>query len=282
MEKSVLDIICASLDSFFESERKIGNYIIQHTAEVVDMTVGELAQACGVSDASVSRFCKKINMKGCHHLKITLAKEISEKGIEEEEVSNHISVNDIEQSLKNILANKVTEITQTVSMMDAKQLSEILNKLNMARTVQFFAVGNTIPVAIDGAFKLNQIGIPAVSGTIWETQIGYTYNMTAEDVVIAISNSGESTAVLRALEAAKSAGATTLSITNSEKSSAAQLSDYHITTATREKLFLDGYCFSRVSATTVIEILYLFLTSMRKDAYKSIVRHEQAIAFTKL
>ena len=282
MEKSVLDIICASLDSFFESERKIGTYIIQHTAEVVDMTVGELAQACGVSDASVSRFCKKINMKGFHHLKITLAKEISEKGIEEEEVSNHISVNDIEQSLKNILANKVTEITQTVSMMDAKQLSEILNKLNMARTVQFFAVGNTIPVAIDGAFKLNQIGIPAVSGTIWETQIGYTYNMTAEDVVIAISNSGESTAVLRALEAAKSAGATTLSITNSEKSSAAQLSDYRITTATREKLFLDGYCFSRVSATTVIEILYLFLTSMRKDAYKSIVRHEQAIAFTKL
>lgn len=282
MEKSVLDIICASLDNFFESERKIGTYIIQHTAEVVDMTVGELAQACGVSDASVSRFCKKINMKGFHHLKITLAKEISEKGIEEEEVSNHISVNDIEQSLKNILANKVTEITQTVSMMDAKQLSEILNKLNTARTVQFFAVGNTIPVAIDGAFKLNQIGIPAVSGTIWETQIGYTYNMTAEDVVIAISNSGESTAVLRALEAAKSAGATTLSITNSEKSSAAQLSDYHITTATREKLFLDGYCFSRVSATTVIEILYLFLTSMRKDAYKSIVRHEQAIAFTKL
>ena len=282
MEKSVLDIICASLDTFFESERKIGTYIIQHTAKVVDMTVGELAQACGVSDASVSRFCKKIDMKGFHHLKITLAKEISERGKEEEEVSNHISVNDIGQSLKNILANKVTEITQTVSMMDTKQLHEILDKLNTAKTVQFFAVGNTIPVAIDGAFKLNQIGIPAVSGTIWETQIGYTYNMTADDVVIAISNSGESTAVLRALEAARSAGATTISITNSEKSSAAQLSDYHITTATREKLFLDGYCFSRVSATTVIEILYLFLTSMRKDAYKSVVRHEQAIAFTKL
>ena len=282
MEKSVLDIICASLDSFFESEKKIGTYIIQHTAQVVDMTVGELAQACGVSDASVSRFCKKINMKGFHHLKITLAKEISEKGNDDKEVSNHISVNDIEQSLKNILANKVTEITQTVSMMDTEQLHAILNKLNTAKTVQFFAVGNTIPVAIDGAFKLNQIGIPAVSGTIWETQIGYTYNMTADDVVIAISNSGESTAVLRALEAAKSAGATTISITNSEKSSAAQLSDYHITTATREKLFLDGYCFSRVSATTVIEILYLFLTSMRKDAYKSVVRHEQAIAFTKL
>ena len=59
MEKSVLDIICASLDTFFESERKIGTYIIQHTAKVVDMTVGELAQACGVSDASVLAFVKK-------------------------------------------------------------------------------------------------------------------------------------------------------------------------------------------------------------------------------
>ena len=182
MEKSVLDIICASLDSFFESERKIGTYIIQHTAEVVDMTVGELAQACGVSDASVSRFCKKINMKGFHHLKITLAKEISEKGIEEEEVSNHISVNDIEQSLKNILANKVTEITQTVSMMDAKQLSEILNKLNIARTVQFFAVGNTIPVAIDGAFKLNQIGIFTM-GDIARCSIGEDTSFYNEDLL---------------------------------------------------------------------------------------------------
>ena len=63
-----------------------------------------------------------------------------------------------------------------------------------------------------------------------------------------------------------------------DRSTIAKASDYHITTATREKLFLDGYCFSRVSATTVIEILYLFLTSMKEDAYKSIARHENAIA----
>ena len=149
MEKSVLDTICASLDTFFESERKISTYIIQHTAKVVDMTVGELAQACGVSDASVSRFCKKIDMKGFHHLKITLAKEISERGKEEEEVSNRISVNDIGQSLKNILANKVTEITQTVSMMDIKQLHEILDKLK-AKGVEIIYV--TLNVGL-GTFR---------------------------------------------------------------------------------------------------------------------------------
>lgn len=35
---------------------------------------------------------------------------------------------------------------------------------------------------------------------------------------------------------------------------------YHILTATREKLFLDEFWFSRMWKTAVIEILFLFLT----------------------
>ena len=280
MEKSVINQICASMDTFFETEKKIGNFIIHHPKEIVDMTVGELAKECQVSEASVSRFCKKIDMKGFHHLKISIAKEMVSQS-EDDELSNHISVDDLEQSLKNILANKVAELTQTVSMMNSENLQDILKRINNAQNVLFAAVGNTVPVAIDGAYKLNQIGISAVSTPVWETQLAYSYNLSPDDVVIAISNSGESTGVINILEAAKQKKATTISITNSEKSTIAKISDYHITTATREKLFLDEYRFSRVSATMVIEVLYLFLTSMRKEAYDSIIQHESSIAFTK-
>nr|WP_302689632.1 MurR/RpiR family transcriptional regulator [uncultured Eubacterium sp.] len=280
MEKSVINQICASMDTFFETEKKIGNFIIHHPKEIVDMTVGELAKECQVSEASVSRFCKKIDMKGFHHLKISIAKEMVSQS-EDDELSNHISVDDLEQSLKNILANKVAELTQTVSMMNSEKLQDILKRINNAQNVLFAAVGNTVPVAMDGAYKLNQIGISAVSTPVWETQLAYSYNLSPDDVVIAISNSGESTGVINILEAAKQKKATTISITNSEKSTIAKISDYHITTATREKLFLDEYRFSRVSATMVIEVLYLFLTSMRKEAYDSIIQHESSIAFTK-
>ena len=280
MEKSVINQICASMDTFFETEKKIGNFIIHHPKEIVDMTVGELAKECQVSEASVSRFCKKIDMKGFHHLKISIAKEMVSQS-EDDELSNHISVDDLEQSLKNILANKVAELTQTVSMMNSENLQDILKRINNAQNVLFAAVGNTVPVAMDGAYKLNQIGISAVSTPVWETQLAYSYNLSPDDVVIAISNSGESTGVINILEAAKQKKATTISITNSEKSTIAKISDYHITTATREKLFLDEYRFSRVSATMVIEVLYLFLTSKRKEAYDSIIQHESSIAFTK-
>ena len=280
MEGSVINQICASMDSFFDTEKKIGDYIVRNPKRVVDMTVGELAKECGVSEASVSRFCKRIELKGFHHLKISLARELVDAK-DEGEISGHISVDDIDGSLRGILSNKMEELRQTVAMIDREELKKILDVINNADTVLMAAVGNTVPVAMDGAYKLNQIGIRAMSTPIWETELGYSYNLTDKDVVVAISNSGESTGVIQILEAAKSRGAVAISITNNARSSVAELSTYHITTATREKLFLDGYCFSRVSATMVIEIIYLLLASMRKESYESIVRHEQAMAYTK-
>lgn len=280
MEGSVINQICASMDSFFDTEKKIGDYIVRNPKKVVDMTVGELAKECCVSEASVSRFCKRIELKGFHHLKISLARELVDAK-DDGEISGHISVDDMEGSLRGILSNKMEELRQTVAMIDREDLKKILDVINNADTVLMAAVGNTIPVAMDGAYKLNQIGIRAMSTPIWETELGYSYNLTDKDVVVAISNSGESTGVIQILEAAKSRGAVAISITNNDRSSVAELSTYHITTATREKLFLDGYCFSRVSATMVIEIIYLLLASMRKGSYESIVRHEQAMAYTK-
>ncbi len=280
MEGSVINQICASMDSFFDTEKKIGDYIVRNPKKVVDMTVGELAKECCVSEASVSRFCKRIELKGFHHLKISLARELVDAK-DDGEISGHISVDDMEGSLRGILSNKIEELRQTVAMIDREELKKILDVINNADTVLMAAVGNTIPVAMDGAYKLNQIGIRAMSTPIWETELGYSYNLTDKDVVVAISNSGESTGVIQILEAAKSRGAVAISITNNDRSSVAELSTYHITTATREKLFLDGYCFSRVSATMVIEIIYLLLASMRKESYESIVRHEQAMAYTK-
>lgn len=280
MEGSVINQICASMDSFFDTEKKIGDYIVRNPKKVVDMTVGELAKECCVSEASVSRFCKRIELKGFHHLKISLARELVDAKYDGE-ISGHISVDDMEGSLRGILSNKMEELRQTVAMIDREELKKILDVINNADTVLMAAVGNTIPVAMDGAYKLNQIGIRAMSTPIWETELGYSYNLTDKDVVVAISNSGESTGVIQILQAAKSRGAVAISITNNARSSVAELSTYHITTATREKLFLDGYCFSRVSATMVIEIIYLLLASMRKESYESIVRHEQAMAYTK-
>ena len=280
--KSVIDIIFAEYNNFYEAEKKIADYIVNNTQKVIDMTISELAESAGASDATVTRFCKKCNMKGFHHLKITLAREVVESKKDDVKTSGDVSDNNIKESLSNILANKVEELKQTVSMIDEKELSEILNLIRKAGNVQFAAVGNTIPVALDGCYKFNQIGIPSVTNPIWETQIAYTFNLSKGDVVIIISNSGSSKRLIDVIEAAKAKEAYIVSITNSNNSPIAKLSDYHIKTATREKLFLDEYDFARISAMTVIEILYLFLTVGKPDVYKNLSKHEQSIADSKI
>ena len=273
--KSVIGVICSSYDSFFDSEKKIANCIMERKREVVDMTVAELAQASGASDASVSRFCRRCGFKGFHQLKMTLARELSEES--QASMGNDISRRDIGQSLQNILANKTEEIRQTVAMMDPENLDRILDIIQKARMVQLVAVGNTIPVALDAAFKFNQLGIPAATGTILETQTAYAFNLGKKDVIIAISNSGVSRRLIRILEGASGNGVTVISITNNPESPVAKLSDYHITTATREKLLREDFLFSRVPATMVIEILYLLLSVSIRGAEEDVRRHETAI-----
>lgn len=280
-QQSVMDTIHVLYDSFFEQERKIANYIIQHHKEVINMTISELAEACGTSVATISRFCRKCEVDGFHHLKIGLAKEIVENDLDVP-VSNNISRTEIGQSLQNILANKIDEIRQTISLIQEEQLNTILDCIEKARIVQFVAVGNTIPVALDGSFKFNEIGIKAVAGTIWETQLAFSLSLCKGDVMIAISNSGESRQVAKMVREAKKNGVITVGITNNPKSTIGGSVDYHIQTATREKLFLNEFCFSRVSAITVIEIMYLFLTVGQERSYDRLSKCESLIADEKL
>ena len=172
----------------------------------------------------------------------------------------------------------MAELTETLSSINPRELEQILELLDHAGCVQVAAVGNTTPVALDFAFKLNQLGIPAVAGTIWEGQVAYTFNMKRGDVLVVISNSGTSRRLLRMIAGAQENGCKVIAIANQAESPVARVADYHIATATREKLLLGEFCFSRVSATVVVETLYLFLAVSRKGAYDSVRRHEASIA----
>lgn len=280
VEKSVLDKILCVYKSLYEAEKKIADYVIDNREKVIEMTVSELAAKSNVSEATIVRFCKKCDLKGFYDLKINIAKDmVNSKG---DAISTKLDLNNIDQSLQSILANKIEELKQTISMMNEKEIKEILKVIKNARIIQFAAVGNTVPVAMDGTYKFNQLGITAVTNTIWETQLAFAYTLTKDDAVIVISNSGSSKKLVTLLDIANEREATTISITNHENSPVANISKYHINTSTREKLFLDEFSFSRVSAMVVIEVLYLLLTQDKKDSYSWISQHEQSIADGKI
>ena len=275
--QGVMGMICSSYDQFFDAEKKIADYILENKKAAVEMTVAQLAKASGTSDATVPRYSRRCGFKGYQQLKMALAKEVMEEERESLQVSNEIDRDNLPQSLQNILANKIAEMTSTVGMMEPDNLEIILKILENARFIQFAAVGNTIPVAMDASFKFNQLGLCSGAGTIWEGQIAQTLNLGPQDVVVIISNSGTSRRLLSLAEGARENGARIVAITNNPSSPLAQISDYKIITATREKLLTGEFWFSRIPAMLVIETLYLLLFVSKKKAAANIRRHENYI-----
>lgn len=277
---SVRDQIFSTYDSLYDAEKKVADYLISHPTEAIEMSVSELASHCEASQATIVRFCKKIGCKGFHQLKIRLAGEQRQQ--ENQVISSEIDLKHMEQSLHNIMVSKVEEIKATFHNFQTDELGKIIDLILKANTIEFAAMGNTIPVALDGAYKFNQIGLRAVSSTIWESQEAFARTLGEGDIFFAISASGASKRLLKMAEIVRENGAVSIAITNQSKSPLAEVCDYVLLTATREHIFHDQVSFTRMAAMSVIDTLFLFLFSTKWDSFEHVEVHEQSVAEEKL
>ena len=202
----VRDQIFSTYDSLYDAEKKVADYLISHPSESIEMSVSELASHCDASQATIIRFCKKIGCKGFHQLKIKLAGEQRQQ--EEQVISNEIDIDQMDKSLNNIMISKVEEIKATFHNFNPEELREIVDLIVHANLIEFAAMGDTIPIALDGSYKFNQLGLKAVSSTIWESQEAFSRTLRKGDVFFAISASGASKRLVKMVEIMKDNGVT--------------------------------------------------------------------------
>ena len=282
MSKDILvrDRIFSIYDSLYDAEKKAADYLIAHQEDVSNMSVSELAQNCDTSQATIIRFCKKIGCGGFHQLKLKLAGEQSRQ--EEPAASNEINIDNMEQSLHNIMTSKVEEIKATFHNFDKKDLRQVVDAILKADLIEFAAMGNTIPIAMDGTYKFNQLGLHAVTSPIWETQEAFARTMKEGDVFFAISASGASKRLIRMAEIVKKRGGVTVVITNQSRAPLTEICDHVIITATREHVFYDQVSFTRMAAMAVIDTLFMLLLSTKDDFFENVAEHERSVIEEKL
>lgn len=282
MSKDILvrDRIFSIYDSLYDAEKKAADYLIAHQEDVINMSVSELAQNCDTSQATIIRFCKKIGCGGFHQLKLKLAGEQSRQ--EEPAASNEINIDNMEQSLHNIMTSKVEEIKATFHNFDKKDLRQVVDAILKADLIEFAAMGNTIPIAMDGTYKFNQLGLHAVTSPIWETQEAFARTMKEGDVFFAISASGASKRLIRMAEIVKKRGGVTIVITNQSRAPLTEICDHVIITATREHVFYDQVSFTRIAAMAVIDTLFMLLLSTKDDFFENVAEHERSVIEEKL
>ncbi len=270
--KSALSLISIHR-GYSESEQRIVDYILEHQSEAPRLTAAQLSRAAATSEATVSRFCRKLSFRS---FQFSLARDLESQ--RNEGLTDEVSLDNMEQSLKNILAAKVSELNATIDGIDHDTLTAVVHAFKNAGAIEFAAVGNTNAVALDATFKFSQLGLRCMASTISETSIGFALTLRPGDVIVLISNSGKSRRLNRMAKAARGCGATVVVISSDSKSPLARLADYTFNTVNHEALLTTGdFAFSKMSATMIIEVIYNFLLPEIEDAREHISYYEELI-----
>ena len=55
------------------AEKKVADYVVSHEKQTQYMSISELAEECGVAEATISRFCRRMGYKGYSAFKLAVA-----------------------------------------------------------------------------------------------------------------------------------------------------------------------------------------------------------------
>src|SRR5512146_1749433 len=128
--------IRAVLPTLNEQEQKVGQYVLAHAEEVVHLSVSEMADRCGASDATVFRFSKRAGAEGYQDFKIRLAQELSlTSSTPYPTFGDRDSLAD---AVEKVVQADVKALRDSLSVLDLKALQNAVNALLAARRVDIF------------------------------------------------------------------------------------------------------------------------------------------------
>lgn len=257
-----------NLDGVFAAERRVADFILKNPEQVVSLSVAEIAEQSGVSDATVIRLCKHLGYTGFYQMKLQLAHELGRnqllrgRGDAQKPACADDLFKELASSILGIGAN-----------IDMQVLMNCVDKIRSAGTVYFVAAGNSVPVAASLAFRLGRIGIRAVSSAMIEQMIISVSNGARDDVVIGISHSGGSKHVISAFELAKKKGLVTIALTDFKRSSVEQAADITLTTGvTDSSVYLFGAT-SYLFLYALTDLILFFVENARQGSDDEMVEY---------
>jgi DNA-binding MurR/RpiR family transcriptional regulator len=271
------------LPSLPPAERRVADDVLRHPAEVVSLSIGDLAQQAETSEATVTRFCKRAGFSGYPDLRLAMATEVGRSSAPQS--GGLIVGTDVrpDDALADIVAKvgalDARAIADTVDQLDVASLARVADVVIAARRVELYGIGASGLVAIDLEQKLRRIGLPAAVSVDGHAAMTTAAVLTDADVAIGISHSGETLDVIDPIEQARRMGATTVAITNYPRSSLATAADLLLTTAAQESLFRAGAMSSRSAQLTVIDCIYLAVAQRDyDDTVQALARTSAAVS----
>ena len=247
----ILERIHASYYQLTATERRVADYVLAQPEQVKFMSITQLADECGTADATISRFCRSLKLKGFNAFKIELARHSTANV----PVVHH-DTETLAGRTRQVGKQSADAIAQTMDLVEPHQVERAVEMIEKANRCICIGSGGSAIMATTFAHLFSAVTGKFQAITDSHMQMSAVATMGKDDIIILFSYSGATNAGLQILELAKERGIRSVLVTRFNKSPAATLADVVLRCGSNEGPFQSGSVAAKVAQLVVMDVLY--------------------------
>lgn len=239
-----------------KSDKVLIEYIKENIEDVFYKSISQIAKESGIGEATITRFSKKMGYSGLQDFKVTLAREIS--GLKNRTIINRSIENDegVMESARKLFNSNIRILENTFNIIDGNDIEKATDMIINAKKVFFIGIGYSGMTAEDSNYKFSRIGFNCMSLDSSHNMIMMASLMDEDDVIVAISHSGETDEIIKTVNIAKANGASVISVTEDKSSRLRDISDVNLGYFSGESILETGSISSKLAQFFIIDLVY--------------------------
>lgn len=256
-ESSVQSRISSAYYKLTATERKAADYLMGHLSQAQFLSISELAEACGVAEATISRFCRRLGYGGYSAFKLAIAKSLAPAPHPLGEARGEVGPEDSVLVMgEKLLHTNTSVMSQTLGLLNPETLGRAADLLCGARQVYCMGQGGSMILAMEAAhlFSTCWPHYHAVQGS--HIQAITAALLGEEDVLLFFSYSGSTRDILDLMQVARERRCKIILVTRFPKSPGAALADVVLQCGSDEGPLQIGTVPARISQLFLVDILF--------------------------
>ena len=247
--------IRTKLPALAAAEARVANWVMQQPEKIISLSMAQVAQACGVSDTTVLRFCRNTGFQGYTDLKLSIARDLTSPT---QVIHDDIAGDDPPAVIaRKVFMSNIQAMYDTLEVLDEQALVQTITLLQNARQILIVGVGTSIPIVHGMYNMLMRLGLNCKAQTDSYLQLMEVALLGPDDVVVGISQSGSSKDPVYTLQQAKANGTSTICITGNAESPITKYADITLLSVAREAR-IEAIA-SRLAQMSIADALYVIV-----------------------
>ncbi len=242
MEKDILSQIKMASQTFSKGQRLIAQYITENFDKAAFLTAGKLGKTVGVSESTVVRFAAELGYDGYPGMRKALQDLVRNRLTSVQRIEVAKEMIDDRNVLKAVLGADIDKLQTTLDEIDQSSFDAAVAAILNAKNVYIVGMRSSTSLANFMGFYLNLIlsNIRLIHDTSVSEVYEQIFRIGAGDVFIGISYPRYSSRTVKAMQFAKSTGATVIGITDGPSSPFVELADINLFAKSDMVSFLDS------------------------------------------